>query len=167
MKQFSKIEKYNHLLFAESMKDNTLPNDIIMDWMQINCTDVDQSQKQLWIQTVSEILQLYSEDGSEMFQLQEILHYATREDVLSNRVGLNRDCQHTEALFLASDYNMECDQIARLQSPEETFHGDVRSVICPKCHGSNTTTVSIQTRSSDEPTGEQIFCPCKHSWTTM
>jgi DNA-directed RNA polymerase subunit M/transcription elongation factor TFIIS len=125
---------------------------------------VDPKKLAVWTESLLEVLLLHYQNGSHWFQLDEILHYVTLEDIHTNVVGLNRDYEFTKELFLQHPEEAEDP---RLQTPDETFGENTGSQRCPVCKGTDTVTMSRQVRCADEPTSEYVYCVCGHKWRTM
>lgn len=118
---------------------------------------------QRWVDNVEERVACYSPEVSE-FQLAEILHYATLQDVQDGYVPV----QGEQRYLLANYENIPAiDNPTQklLQSPEITFGVVIESPPCPKCRETNVTATSVQDRKSDEATSTHYHCPdCGHAW---
>ena len=102
------------------------------------------------------------------FQLDEILHYLQKEDILRGLVNMNRDMDHVlqmynEQVELGSP-GLFADR-DRLKEPEDVIGKKIGSVMCPKCKLTDTLLTPRQARSADEPTSEYYQClKCSHRW---
>jgi DNA-directed RNA polymerase subunit M/transcription elongation factor TFIIS len=99
---------------------------------------------------------------NDVFQLNEVIHFVTEEQINNNVIVLNPDRAMIAVLFKNI---MNVSQ--KFQDPNVTFGKDLKNTQCPKCKGFNTLSVQAQTRAIDEPGRWDYECldPCRHRWT--
>ncbi len=96
-----------------------------------------------------------------LFQLDEIMHYTTVEDIQAGTVVLNGEERQLEKLF-NEFHNRER---VRLQEPDTTLGTSIHVDKCVRCQSSNTLSMARQTRSVDEPMSIYVQClTCGHRW---
>lgn len=100
---------------------------------------------------------------NDKFQLEEVIYFATAEEINNCTVNLNPD-----KLFLIQHFN-EATTVknANLQHPDETFGKKMLSEQCIKCKNYNTIRMQRQARSIDEPGRTDFKCldRCGHEWS--
>lgn len=109
-------------------------------------------QRQRWQQKLASV--------KTAFQLEEILHYVTLEQVQNGEVSLQ-----SEYDYLVRNYQPTLTTHQPLKTPEETFGEKIATRPCPKCHSRDTGFFAVQMRSADEPVSYLHYCnTCKHNW---
>jgi DNA-directed RNA polymerase subunit M/transcription elongation factor TFIIS len=95
------------------------------------------------------------------FQLEEICHYLSEEDVNNKVVPLQNEHKFTALLYK----EMDTTTAFTLQTPDETFGEHVDGTVCVNCKKTNVISMAIQKRSPDEPTSYFHQCPdCNARW---
>ncbi len=128
-------------------------------------SDLLEEQVCRWAEKVMEYMVFYKDEQLIRFQLDEITHYVTKQQILDGEVP-----NKPEQQYLIEMYRQHCvthQAISHLQSPVETFGQAVKGIICRKCRRSEATMQAIQTRSADEPTSYYYQCKdssCNHRW---
>ena len=99
------------------------------------------------------------------FQMTEILHYLTKEQLESHKIDneiLNPDKAYTRKLFEESP-----EDVKKFQEPSVTFQQEATAFKCPKCHEKKGSPMQEQKRASDEPGRIIYICRgCEHQWMT-
>ncbi len=103
---------------------------------------------------------------NDTFQLNEVIHFVTEQQLNSNTIVLNPDRAMMAELFK----NKISDVHHKLQDPSVTFEKDLKCTQCPRCKKFNTLSVQSQRRSIDEPGRvdyQCLDCPdTKNRWHT-
>jgi DNA-directed RNA polymerase subunit M/transcription elongation factor TFIIS len=97
------------------------------------------------------------------FQMYEVIHYLTLEQIENCKVVLNPDKDFIANLFKSYDPTIH----SVLQDPSVTFQRELKSTQCPKCGKHNTLSCQVQKRAIDEPGRVEYTCyDCKNQWIT-
>ena len=111
--------------------------------------------RQTWVDKCCQYVALYRGRGLSLFLAEEIQHYAKVEDIAAGRVPMGREKLQMQILFqgLEQAASKQTDPyLALLQEPAVTLGSSAKGERCPHCGGTDTLTVPVQNRSSDEPT---------------
>lgn len=99
------------------------------------------------------------------FQLQEIMHYLTLENIEKMEIPVNPELAYVGKMYMETEFKDDIECHGRLQTPEETFGEDIETPPCRKCKDTNIAIIPIQKRSADEPTSYYYQCrKCNHRW---
>ena len=94
------------------------------------------------------------------FQLEEVLHYVTLEQVQQGYVP-----SQPEYEYLTRQYQPTSSTSQPIQTPEKTFGEKIVNRPCPRCHSTETGFLAAQLRSADEPTSYLFKCEtCGYNW---
>jgi DNA-directed RNA polymerase subunit M/transcription elongation factor TFIIS len=118
----------------------------------------------LWFEKVNEHMSHYRSFSVLQFQLDEIFHYLTLEELTNTIVPSKSEHNYVIQLYKSqSEAEIQlgmADHNKNLQSPDVTFKQVLTSALCPKCKH-EATSMTIQKRSADEPS--QYFHECKNT----
>lgn len=123
-----------------------------------------------WVNKVYEYTLHYPSLSVMQFQLEELLHYLTLQDLLQLKISANSEYQYVAKLYLEKGESVMqiSDNQAYLQNPDVTFGEKVPSAICIRCKKSEATMQMRQTRSADEPSDYFFECKdtlnCGYKW---
>lgn len=122
----------------------------------------------LWCSKACSVLNLYKQLSVAEFQLKEVLHYVTVEDIINLNVRVKSDEENIKKLFIEKTMPESTNKCSNnLQSPEQTFGEEIKSDPCPKCKSTKTITMAMQRRSADEPVSYYSQCfVCSMRWRT-
>lgn len=100
------------------------------------------------------------------FQIDEILHYATKEQVEKNMV--DNEILNSDKLFMRKLCLQNPVTITKVyQDPSVTFGQESEAFLCLKCKKMTGSPMPEQRRTSDEPMRVVYFCRfCEHIWFT-
>lgn len=118
-----------------------------------------------WIKKVHGYTNHYNSLDVIHFQLSEICHYVTVNDIAEGKIPLQRDKSYVKQMYVQKRLNDEEDKL--YQKPYETFGEKVHGMKCinKHCNQSDVVICPIQTRSSDEPTSYFYECRnCNRKW---
>lgn len=97
------------------------------------------------------------------FQVEEVLHFLTLEQLTHNVVNLNPDKDYVHGLFA----NKPIIVNTHLQSPSVTFNTEKTGFQCPNCRQFKGCPMHEQHRASDEPGRTRYLCSnCDTQWFT-
>jgi DNA-directed RNA polymerase subunit M/transcription elongation factor TFIIS len=100
---------------------------------------------------------------NDVFQLNEVIHFVTEEQINTHTIVLNPDRAMMASLFK----NKISPLHHQLQDPSVTFEKDLKNTQCQRCKKFNTLSIQSQKRAIDEPGRNDYQClDCKHRWFT-
>jgi len=116
-----------------------------------------------WCEKLNEHMYHYTSLSILQFQLDELIHYLTIDDILNGIIPSKSEHSYVIALYKQqSDTEVQSgvsDIHKKLQSPDITFGQILKSAACLRCKH-ETTLITAQKRSPDEP--QQYFHQCKN-----
>jgi DNA-directed RNA polymerase subunit M/transcription elongation factor TFIIS len=127
--------------------------------------NVSRSVMDQWILKVNLHMAHYRSFSVVQFQLEELIHYLTLDQLQNIIIPANSEQQCVIDMYKTMETEVEVPTHQLLQDPEVTFGEKIKSPPCRKCKATNIATIPIQTRSSDEPTSYYYQCrQCNHRW---
>ena len=118
-----------------------------------------------WLDRMEKHMAHFSSPGAVQFQVDEIVHYLRLEQLLRNEIPNQIKYDHVVDMYMTAGGKAVTKH--PIQPPEVTYGEVLHSAKCPKCHGTNTTSMAVQKRSPDEPTSyvhECLATACKNKW---
>lgn len=131
-------------------------------WQRLGLTPTN-NKCQAWYDRFEERLAHYPVD-QQRARAREVCDYLTRGDVEKGRVNMHAEDQWVKRLYLQSRSTI-APPVLRLQEPDETFGVRMEGEACIYCHSTDTTFMSQQVRSGDEPMNYYYTCrQCGQRW---